>query len=91
MNLPVSYQLSDNAAVGYNGMIFVTGGYDKNFDASNSTFAIDVASKVITDKAQMKKARGDAHAVTYSLEGREVAYISKLFLPTPLTSSLLSS
>jgi len=75
MNLPVSYQLSDNAAVGYNGMIFVTGGYDKNFDASNSTFAIDVASKVITDKAQMKKARGDAHAVTYSLEGREVAYI----------------
>jgi len=75
MNLPESYEVSDNAAVGYNGTIFVSGGYNANYVASNSTFAIDVTSKVITDKAQMKKARGDAHAVTYSLEGREVAYI----------------
>jgi len=82
MNLPDEYLTSDNAAVAYNGMLYVIGGYDSEFNALNRTLAINVETKEITVKTDMRLARGDAQAVSYAFEdGRDVAFIMGGFTP----------
>lgn len=77
MELPDSYALSDNAAVAYDGKLYVMGGYNKDYGVTFDTvFSIDVESKQIEDHAPMLEKRGDAHAVYFELDnGDPVAFI----------------
>lgn len=77
MNLDDSYALSDNAAVAYDGKLYVMGGYNQDYEVTfDKLFSIDVASKEIEDHAPMLEKRGDAHAVYFELDnGDPVAFI----------------
>lgn len=65
MNLPQQYYVVDHSAVGYNGMIYVMGGYDGNYTAYNRLYAIDIQNKEITNLPPMNEKKGDAHATIY--------------------------
>jgi len=78
MTLDEQYYVSDHAAVAYNGMIYVMGGYDASYIAYNRMYAIDVKSKVIKAMPSMNEGRGDAHATVYTYKdtGKKVAIIA---------------
>lgn len=71
MILPEEYYAVDHAAVAYNGMIYVMGGYDANYTAYDRMYSINVQSKVIEAMPPMNEARGDAHATIYNYEGTD--------------------
>ena len=78
MTLPQQCYVVDHAAVAYNGMIYVMGGYDPIYTAYNRMYAIDMKSKAIKAMPSMNEGRGDAHATvyTYKDDGKKVAIIA---------------
>lgn len=74
--LPESAQVSDNAALTYEGKLYVLGGYNKDYDAQGSLIEIDLQTTGIISKQDMITPRGDANAVSYEFaDGKVIAYI----------------
>lgn len=74
--LPDKYLVSDNAALTYEGKLYVLGGYGTEYNAQTFMIQLDLETQGITEKKPMITARGDANAVTYRFaDETTVAYI----------------
>mmetsp|Transcript_6130 Transcript_6130/g.7132 ORF Transcript_6130/g.7132 Transcript_6130/m.7132 type:complete len:404 (-) Transcript_6130:153-1364(-) len=74
--LPDKYLVSDNAALTYEGKLYVLGGYGVGYNAQTFMIQLDLETQGITEKKPMITARGDANAVTYRFaDETTVAYI----------------
>jgi len=74
--LPDKYLISDNAALTYEGKLYVLGGYGAEYKAQTFMIALDLQTQGITEKKPMITARGDANAVSYRFaDDTTVAYI----------------
>lgn len=74
--LPSQYQVSDNAALTYEGKLYVLGGYNAEYTAQKFLIEIDLTTQGIVQKDELITPRGDANAVTYQFaDGKTTAYI----------------
>jgi len=74
--LPENYWVSDNAALTYEGNLYVVGGFGEDYVAQTFMIQIDLKTNGITAKKPMPTSRGDANAVSYRFaDGKTIAYI----------------